>query len=64
MKIKNIRLFLVVVTLIAGVYLFVDHGEHIAPYLPLTFLLGCLMRHLFMHGSPHEHGHNEKEKHE
>lgn len=44
------------ILLAAGVYLVVDHGQHLAPYLPFTFLLGCLVMHLFMHGGHGGHG--------
>lgn len=54
------RYVLLGLLLIAGIYLFANHGQHIAPYLPFTFLLGCLFMHLFMHGG---HGGHSKHSH-
>jgi len=51
--------------LAVGAYLVIDHGQHLVPYLPFTFLLGCLVMHLFMmqgmhgghgNGKSHDHG--------
>ena len=53
----SIRWTLITLLAVAGLYLVIDHGQHLAPYLPFTFLLGCLAMHLFMHGS-HHRGHN------
>lgn len=50
------RYILIGLLVISGVYLVTNHGEHIAPYLPFTFLLGCFFMHLFMHGSHGSHG--------
>lgn len=63
---KNIRWVLIFLLIVTGLYLFIDHGEHIAPYLPFTFLLGCLVMHLFMHGGHggHNHEHGDKENKE
>ena len=47
---KTIRWTLVALLVLAGGYVFIDHGQHAARYLPLAFLLGCLFMHLFMHG--------------
>jgi fatty acid desaturase len=49
------KLILVILLLIAGIYIIVDHGQHVLPYLPFTFLLGCLVMHLFMHGGHNGH---------
>lgn len=46
-----IRWLLIALLVIAGLYLVADHGQHLIPYLPFAFLLGCLVMHLFMHGS-------------
>lgn len=40
---------------VSGLYLIIDHGQHLLPYLPFAFLLGCLAMHVFMHGG-HGHG--------
>ena len=50
MKNTATRLVLIGLLIIAGLYLLIDHGQHIAPYFPFVFLLGCLVMHLFMHG--------------
>jgi len=47
----NIRWILIGLLIIAGVWLIIDHGQHLVPFLPFAFLLGCLIMHLFMHGS-------------
>lgn len=62
---STIRWILIVLIVVAGAYLVIDHGQHIAPYLPLAFLLGCLVMHLFMHGSHggHDHGSSDHEEH-
>lgn len=51
-----IRVVLVVLLVIGGIYLVFDHGQHLLPYLPFTFLLGCLVMHMFMHGGHSRHG--------
>ncbi|OHB08166.1 MAG: hypothetical protein A3G46_01805 [Candidatus Zambryskibacteria bacterium RIFCSPLOWO2_12_FULL_39_16] len=62
MKNKNIQPVLISLLVIIGIYLVVDHGQHLVPYLPFAFLLGCLSMHLFMH---HGHGsHSDKDHHE
>ncbi len=53
---SRMRPVLIVLLVIAGIYLVVDHGQHILSFLPLTLLLGCLVMHLFMHGSHNGHG--------
>ena len=40
----------------ASYFLFVEHGEHVFPYLPYLILLLCPVMHIFMHGS-HGKGH-------
>lgn len=57
MKYLTIRYVLIGLVVVTGLYLLIDHGQHIAPYLPFAFLLGCLFMHLFMHGA--HHGDNE-----
>lgn len=64
MNSKYIRYTLIVLVVVAGVYAITNHQAHLAPYLPVTFLLGCLFMHLFMHHGHHGHDHNEKDKHE
>lgn len=64
MKNSTIRWVLGILLATAGVYLVIDHGEHLAPYLPFTFLLGCLVMHLFMHGGHGGHGHNDDTSHD
>ncbi len=61
MKNQTIRWGLIVLLVIIGAYLVIDHGQHLLPYLPFTFLLGCLVMHLFMHGGhgSHEHDHDQ-----
>ena len=53
---STIRWVLIIFLVITGLYLLIDHGQHLIPYLPFTFLLGCLVMHLFMHGSHGGHG--------
>lgn len=55
---SRVRPALIILLVIAGIYLVIDHGQHIAPFLPFTFLLGCLFMHLFMH-----HGHSNHYNH-
>jgi hypothetical protein len=66
MNTKTIRITLIVLVIIAGIYGITNHQEHLAPYLPFTFLLGCLVMHLLMHSGHHGHGHdhNDMKKHE
>lgn len=57
---SRIRPILTILLLITGIYIVVDHAQHIAPFLPFTFLLGCLFMHLFMHhGHTHHHNHDQ-----
>ncbi|RJQ34101.1 DUF2933 domain-containing protein [Candidatus Parcubacteria bacterium] len=53
---QTIRWILIGLLVIVGLYLVIDHGQHLIPYLPFAFLLGCLVMHLFMHGSHGGHG--------
>ena len=55
---KTIHWALIALLVLAGGYIFIDHGQHVARYLPFAFLLGCLAMHLFMHGGHGDH-HNE-----
>lgn len=43
---------------IAGYVLILEHGTHLAPYLPWLILLACPLMHLFMH-----HGHGSQKQH-
>lgn len=56
MKYQTVRWVLVGLVVIVGAYLIIDHGQHIAPYFPFVFLLGCLFMHVFLHGSHGTHG--------
>lgn len=56
MENKTIKWLLISLLVIAGIWLVADHGQHLTPYLPFAFLLGCLVMHLFMHGSHGGHG--------
>lgn len=58
MQNNAIRRVLVGLLVLAGIYLITDHGQHVLPYLPFTFLLGCLAMHLFMHGGHGGHSGN------
>jgi hypothetical protein len=55
MKSNTIRWVLIGLLIVAGIYLIVDHGQHITSYLPFVFLSGCLFMHLFMHGGHGSH---------
>ena len=59
----GVRAILIVLLVIGGVYLFFDHGQHLLPYLPFTFLLGCLAMHLFMHSGHGGHGGDTSRNH-
>lgn len=59
---SGIRYILIGLLVIAGVYLIVDHGQHLLPYLPFTFLLGCFFMHMFMHGGHGGHDHGSEDK--
>ncbi|WP_333972210.1 DUF2933 domain-containing protein [Alteromonas mediterranea] len=42
----------------ASYFLFVEHGEHVFPYVPYLIPLLCPLMHVFMHGH-HGKGHEE-----
>lgn len=63
MKNQTIRWVLIGLLVIAWMYLIADHGQHITPYLPFAFLLGCLFMHLFGHGGHGHHGDRDKHEH-
>ena len=58
---QTIRWGLIGLLVLVGIYLVIDHGQHLAPYFPFVFLLGCLFMHLFGHGG---HGGNRGHDHE
>ena len=60
MKNQTIRWVLIGLLVIIGLYLVIDHGQPLVPYLPFAFLLGCLFMHLFMHGG---HGRDGEHHH-
>ena len=43
---------------IGGYFLWTEHQAHVIEALPWVLILGCLVMHLFMHGS---HGHGDKD---
>ncbi len=49
-KYPTTRITLIFFIVIVGVYLALNHREHLAPYASFFFLLGCLFMHIFMHG--------------
>ncbi len=55
----TIRWILIVLLGAVGLYLVVDHGQYLIPYLPFSFLFGCLVMHLFMHGGHGGHHHKD-----
>jgi len=61
---KTIRRVLIGLLVVVGLYLVVDHGQHIAPYFPFVFLLGMLFMHLFGHGGHGDHSGHGHEGHE
>ena len=61
MKNSTIRFTLITLVVITGLYVVIDHGQHLIPYLPFVFLLGCLVMHLFMQGS--HRNHNKTDQH-
>ncbi|OGG50434.1 hypothetical protein A2704_05870 [Candidatus Kaiserbacteria bacterium RIFCSPHIGHO2_01_FULL_54_36b] len=63
MNYQTVRWVLIGLLVITGVYLVIDHGQHLAPYLPFAFLLGCLFMHLFGHGSHDAHDHRDHGEH-
>ncbi|HEY4527294.1 MAG TPA: DUF2933 domain-containing protein [Candidatus Paceibacterota bacterium] len=68
MNSQTIRHVLIGSLIVIGIYLVIDHGQHLAPYFPFVFLLGCLFMHLFGHGrhgghgGSHEHGERDTAK--
>lgn len=41
-------------------FIFVEHSDHILPYLPILIILLCPLMHIFMHkGHGGGHGHGE-----
>jgi hypothetical protein len=49
---------------ILGYFLFIEHRQHILPFLPYLFLLACPLMHLFMHGGQKHHDHSSHSKKE
>lgn len=46
------------IAILAGGYLAIWHGLHVAVALPFLVLLACPLMHIFMHrGHGHHHGH-------
>lgn len=49
---------------VAVYVLIIEHGKHLAPWLPFLILLLCPLMHIFMHGGHGGHGghgeHHEK----
>lgn len=41
-------------------FIFVEHGNHILPYLPFMIILLCPLMHLFMHKNHHQHQDSDK----
>ena len=52
---------LAVLTLVgfALYFLFVEHTDHVLPYLPFLIILLCPLMHIFMHKSHSGYGHGE-----
>ena len=49
---------------LAGYFLLIKHGQHLAAWLPLLVVLLCPLMHLFMHrGHGHDGGRNEHKDH-
>lgn len=40
-------------------FLFVEHGDHVLPFLPYLIILLCPLMHVFMHKGHGGHGHND-----
>ncbi|MEX1238022.1 MAG: DUF2933 domain-containing protein [Pseudomonadales bacterium] len=38
-------------------FIFVEHGEHVLPYLPFMIILLCPLMHVFMHKGHGGHNH-------
>jgi multisubunit Na+/H+ antiporter MnhG subunit len=49
------NLALAVFLAIGGYFLWTEHEAHVIAALPWVLIAGCLVMHLFMHGS-HSHG--------
>ena len=45
-----------VVAVVASVYLWVAHKDHVLALLPLAFLAACPLMHVFMHRGHGSHG--------
>ena len=40
-------------------FIFVEHAEHVIPYLPFMIILLCPLMHIFMHKGHGSHDHGE-----
>lgn len=48
-------------------FIFVEHSDHVLPYLPFLIILLCPLMHIFMHkghGGGHGHGENNHQNEE
>lgn len=49
------KIILAVFLLITAFFLITEHRAHLFGFLPYTFLLACLLMHVFMHGGHDKH---------
>ena len=56
------RYILIGLLVVVGIYLIIDHGQHLLPYIPFAFLFGCFFMHLFMHKGHGGHDHTSENK--
>lgn len=54
----------ILISALVAVTLLSSHRTHFPGYLPLLFIFGCLLHHLFMHRghSGHDHGSGETDE--
>ncbi len=58
----NLHGFLTLVLVALALYaLFVEHAEHILPFVPYLVLLLCPLMHVFMHKGHHHHSDNDQD---
>ncbi|MCC5880284.1 MAG: DUF2933 domain-containing protein [Idiomarina sp.] len=57
---KSLHGLAVLILIVVSLYfLFVEHANHVLPYLPYFILLLCPLMHVFMHKSHGGHQHDE-----
>ena len=57
---NKFKIILVGFLIVIGFFLITEHRAHLYGFIPYSFLLLCLIMHLFMHGG---HGNDKKGGH-